>query len=349
MVGKKAVFLVLPLLLILGACKEKEELRVMTWTDYVRGEVIQDFEKETGKKIVLDYFSSNEELLAKVQASLEAKGRGYDLILPSDYMVQSMIRLDLLQPIDKSKLSFLGDLDALLKKPSYDPKLERSVPFAWGTTGLAVNTKLVKVDLSKGLSWKEVLENPAFKGQVTLLDDMREVAQIGLLILGKNWATATEDDVRAAFAYLKKNKGNVKIFTPEARPVVQHAECGLCQAYSGDVHQIATGMPEVHYVIPKEGATLWADNFAIPKNATHVELAYVFLNKVLSPEGARRFTNSTFYPTSNAKTRELVYPQIRDNPGIFPGAPVMARLSFIPERPELLKVMDRLWTELKSE
>lgn len=341
------------LALMLGACKKTPEaptLRIMTWTDYFREKPLRDFEEKHKVKIVLDYFSSNEELLAKVQASIQGGGTGYDLILPSDYMVSSMIRLQLLQPIDKTTLKFLADFEPQFQKPVYDPELKFSIPFAYGVTGIAVNTKLAgNLDLSKGLSWRDLLENPQFKQKATMVNDVREVAQVALLLKGKNWSNATEADIKAAFAYLKQHKANIKLFTEEAQPVITHDECVLCQAFSGDAHRIATGKPEIKFVVPREGASIWSDNFAIPKNAQNVALAYEFMNAMLNEQAAGQFTNSLFYATPNMKARALVYPQVKEAPGIYPDAATFKRLVFIPERPDLLPIADRLWTELKSE
>lgn len=348
----RSLIFLLGILSLVTGCRENKQaqLRVMTWTDYFREEAVAEFEKEQNVKVILDYFSSNEELLAKVQANIEAGGKGYDLILPSDYMEPAMVRLQLLSPFDKLKLTFLSDFDSKFLKPAYDPELAYGVPFAYGTTGIAINTKLLpKVDPNKGLSWKDFFENPEFKGKVTLLNDMREVFQAALLAQGKHWSQATEEDLRNAFEYLKKNKAQIKIFTEETVPVMTHDECALCQSYSGDAYRTGASKPELKFIVPKDGATVWTDNFAIPKNGGNAPLAYAFINKMMTTTSAADFTNLRYFATPNLKSKANVSPAIRQNIGIYPDANTFRRLHFMSERTDLLKLADRLWTELKSQ
>ena len=326
-----------------------QEVRVSTWADYFKPEVIKEFEQENNVKVVLDFFASNEELLAKVQATVQAGGRGYDVILPSDYMVGAMARMGLLQDLDKTKLAFLDDFGKEFLTPSYDPTLKNCVPFAWGTTGIAVNTKLARTfDSKKGLSWKDLFENPAYKSKATMIDDAKENLHSALMVIGRKWSTATEDDVRKAFDYLKAHKKQLRIFTTETRPVIEKDECTVCQVYSGDAMQTAKKKAEITYVIPTEGATIWTDNLAIPKNAGSSEMAYKFMAKMLSVDGAKRFTETTLFASPNLKAMGLLDTKLKSNAALFPDAATMNRLSYLTERPELLTLVDRLWTELKS-
>lgn len=338
--------------LTLASCSPKPsrpELRIMTWTDYLRDEEIKSFEAKTGSKVIRDYFSSNEELLAKVRASVESGGRGYDLILPSDYMVTSFMRLNLLRPLEKSRLTFLSNFDPAFLHPAYDPNLDYAVPFAYGVTGFAVNTKLLpKFDEAKGLSWKTFFEDPAYKGKVVLLNDVREVAQAALFAMGKtSWSEAKPDDIQKAFDYLRAHKGQLKVIAEEVRPVIEAGECTVCQAFSGDVHQIAVTKPEVKFIVPTEGGTVWTDNFAIPTNARNADLAYAFMNNMLSPDAAATFTRATFYATPIAAAKAKLDPSVVSATAIYPDATLHKRLKYMSERADILKLVDRLWTELK--
>jgi spermidine/putrescine transport system substrate-binding protein len=329
-----------------GKQPKKEDLktiRILTWTDYLHSEVIRDFETQSGFKVVLDFFSSNEELAAKVKATLDSKSEGYDLILPSDYMVSSLIQLDALLSLDHSQLAFLKDFESAFKSPDYDRGLKYSVPFAIGVTGIAVNLKKIKDPkvLEGKISWKEILETKELAAQTIFLDDVREAFHVALLVTGKNWETATAEDLKIAGDLLKKYKKNLKAFTPEARPAIESGECGICMAYSGDVRQIKNeGQVDVMFVVPQEGGTIWTDNFSIPKNARNIDGAYAFLNSVLSSKGAGQFTERTTYPTANQAAP--VKAEYKIDVGL------RKRLHFIPEKAELLPVLDRLWTEFKS-
>lgn len=358
---KNTLTSILSVIIAFAACTKKDaastaqqsrELRVLTWSEYFDDEVIKSFEEKNQVKVIRDYFASNEELLAKLKTNIESSSKGYDLILPSDYMVSTMISLGLLKKLDKDQLLVLQNLDPKFQKPTYDPSLEFCVPFAWGTTGIAVNYGLApELKGKEGLSWKDLLENPKYKGKVTMLSDVKENFQVALLMIGKDWDTATEADIKTAFEYLKKTKKNLKVYTEDTRQALESNECALCQAYSGDVLKVNNekgSKGNVGYIFPKEGGTLWTDNFALPKNAVNVELAYKFINHMLNVEGAKKFTSTNFYPTTNIAVRELLDPSLKDNPSVFPADNEFSRLKYIKDRPDLMGVIDKLWTELRA-
>jgi spermidine/putrescine transport system substrate-binding protein len=328
----------------------KKVLRVLTWTEYLEEDTISRFEKSHAIRVQRDYFTSNEEMLAKIQFSVQSGNKGYDLILPSDYMVSTMIRQGLLQKIDHSKLSVLKSFSENFLNPSYDPQLAYSLPFAWGTTGVVINTNIVKdFDINKlPLSWQTILENPEYRRQVTLLDDVKENTHVALLIQKKNWETASEADIRSAFEYLKKIRGQIKIYTPEAEPVIEANECGFCMVYSGTGLRIASENPHIQFFIPSEGATLWSDNFAIPVNAANPEWAHLFMDAVLEAHSAAAFTKRTFFPTPNKASHSLLDANYTNNIFIFPSPEIFSRLKYLTDREDLLQLTDRLWTELKS-
>lgn len=343
-------FLLLSAVFLVACTKteKKRELRIYTWSLYFSEEFIKEFEREQKVKVKADYFSNNEQLFTKIQLSVNSKEDGYDLILPTDYTVKAMTELKLLKPLDHTKLNFLKDFDPAFSNPPYNPNLGYAVPMAIGTTGFAVNTKLLpKLDW-KNISWKQAFESPELKGKITMLDDEKEVLQAALLVHGKTIATATDADVKEAFAYLKKHKENIRAFTEEAKPVIDAGECGLCHVYSGDAITSSIKNPDIKYIIPKEGATIWADNFAIPVNAKNEDLAYAFINKALSAQGAKSFTESINYRTANNAAKALLAKSFAENAGIFPSAEIQKKLSYIVDKKELMLLMDREWTELKS-
>lgn len=356
MVSKFKIAALTLTLITLVACTKKveepkapNELRIFTWSEYFDEELIQAFEKETGAKVKADYFSSNEQLLAKLQLSIQGSEQGYDLILPSDYMVRIMTELGSLQTLDKSKLSFLADFEKEALHPEYDKDLNYSVPMAIGLTGVAVNTKLLPELKGKELSWKDIWENPKYAGKISLLDDSKEVLQSALLMKGKNLSAATEADVKEAFEYMKAKKKQIKAFTAETRPVIEGDECAICMAYSGDALSVSKTKPEIRFVIPKEGVTIWADNFAIPKNAKNAELAYKFINMVLSAEGAKSFTERTGYRTANLKAKGLLPKDVSSNATIYPKAADYKRFVYLLDRKDLALLVDKEWTLLRSQ
>lgn len=353
MVFKIKIAALVLLTFFFASCTQKQEspkeLRIFTWSEYFDESLLKTFETENKVKIKADYFSSNEELLAKLQVSAQGSDPGYDLILPSDYMVRVMAEMNLLQPLNKSKLPFLENFEPSSLHPDYDKDLKFSVPMAIGTTGVAVNTKLLPELKGKELSWKEIWENPKFLGKVSLLDDSKEVLQSALLIKGKNIATATEQDVKDAFAYLKAHKKQIKAFTAETRPVIEGNECAICMAYSGDVLSVAKEKSEIQFNLPKEGATIWADNFAIPKNAKNIDLAHAFMAAVLSTEGAKNFTERTGYRTANLKAKAALAKDVAENSTIYPKESDRKRFVYLMERKDLALLIDKEWTLLRSQ
>lgn len=339
----------LAFLLLLSSCTKSgpaaKELRLYTWSQYFDEATIKEFEQESGVKVKLDYFSSNEQMLTKLQ--LTQGERGYDLILPSDYMVRTMIEMKLLKPLDKAQLGFLSDFEAEGLNPPYDPGLQYSVPLAVGLTGLAWNTKLLP-KISDAFTWKNFFEDASFKGRVTLLDDTKEVLQAALLANGKELATATEADVKEAFTYLKKHKSQLKGFTTETRPVIEADECALCMTYSGDARQVAMVKPEVKFILPKDGASIWTDNFAIPANSAEPELAYKFMAKILSAQEAKEFTERTGYRTFLKSAKALLPKEITENPVVYPKAEG-TKFHYLVDKKELNALIDKEWALLKAE
>lgn len=341
-------------LLLLAACTSKstpdagapQELRLFTWSEYFDDAFLRKFGETHHVRVKADYFSSNEEMLAKLQ--ITGADSGYDLILPSDYMVRTLIELKMLRPLDKAKLPVLADFDKDALNPVYDPGLGFSVPLAVGTTGIAINTKLAP-NAPKTISWKQALEDPAYKGKVTLLDDAKEVLQLALTIHGKNLANASEKDVKDAFAYLKAHKSQLKGFPPETRPVIEADECSLCMAYSGDALSVAKDKKDVRFVVPQDGATIWTDNLAIPTNAKSPDLAYQFINELLSVEGAKSFTLRTNYRTANGKAKAALPKEVAENTVIYPPAAERERLHYLAPRKDLALVIDKEWALLKSQ
>lgn len=331
-----------------GAPAASKELRIFTWSEYFDDEFLRTFGEKHGVKVKADYFSSNEEMLAKLQ--LLGAGSGYDLILPSDYMVRTLIELKMLKALDKAKLPVLKDFDPDTTNPDYDPGLQFSVPLSVGATGIAVNTKVLpKLANVASLSFKEMLEDPAYAGKVTLLDDTKEVLQAALAIHGKNIVTASEADVKEAFEYLKKHKAQLKGFPPETRPVLEADECGLCMTYSGDVLSVAKEKKDIKFIFPKEGATIWTDNLAIPANSQNPDAAYLFINELLSAEGAKAFTERTNYRTPNVKAKAALPKEVAGNPVIYPSAEQRKKMHFLVQRKDLAQLIDREWALLKSQ
>lgn len=315
-------------------------LHLFTWSDYTEETVVKEFEQRFGIKVVTDSFGSNEELLAKLQGG----AAGYDVVVPSDYMVSIMIKQGLLAEIDPSRIPNLAQVYPHLKGLYYDPRNTYSVPYLWGTTGLGYNAEMVSTPPD---SWR-ILWDERYKGKISLLNDEREVFGMALRAAGESLNTTDPAKVNEAKAKLMAQKALVKTYTSENYDqLLISGEVALAHGWSGTILRAAGERPSIKYVIPKEGGTIWQDNLCVLKTSAHKEEAMAFMNFLLEPQTAARITAKVKYASANEAARALVPKDIAQNPAVYPSADVIARLEWIKDVGDAIKLYDRAWTELK--
>lgn len=325
-----------------GKAEPANVLHVYTWSNYFPDNLVEEFTQKTGIKVQLTFFSSNEELLAK----LKAGATGFDVIQPSDYMVRQMRKLELLEKLDHGKLGNISHLDEYYTKMPYDPGNEISVPFTWGTTGIAINTGKVKIP-KDGVSWKLLASSPDPK-HTSYLDDMREVFGFFLLTKGLTPNTSDQKVLRDVKNEITKAKEQVLMFTSEPKPLLLKEEITVAHMYSVDAVQAKVENPKIEYFIPKEGGTIWADNLSIPKTAHNKEGAYAFINYFLDPDNAFKIITQNHLATPNKTAKARLPEDVLKNPNLYPGQETMGKLHFLEDMGDTLPVMNQLWTELKS-
>ncbi len=324
-----------------GCSQEEQVLNIYSWADNFDQGVIAEFEKKYNVKVNYDVYSSNEEMLAKIQAGASA----YDLIQPSDYMVATMIQLGLLEELNKENIPNLKNIVSTFQTPPFDPGNKHSIVYTWGVTGIAYNKKYVKEPIS---SWQD-LWNDKYKGRVILLNDPREVMGMSLIKNGFSNSTQNKTELEVAFADLKKLLPNVIAFdTDNIKQKMIAEEAWIGTVWSGDAAFIQAENPEVEYIVPKEGATIWADTLAIPKGAKHKDLAEKFMNYLLEPEVSVKNYESIGYSNPNEKAYPLHSEEYRANKMIFLDQKDVARAEWLVDVGETLQEYDRYWTELKS-
>ena len=316
-------------------------LNFYNWTDYVDPDhTIQDFEKQTGIKITYDNYSSNDELLAKMQGG----NTGYDLIVPTDSTMVRMLHNNLLEPVDLTKIPNVNNLDPRFRNAAFDPGNKYSIPWQWGTTGIGYDKTKVT---AKVTDW-EALKDPEVKGKSSMLNEARDAFAMALFALGKDPNTTNDSDLDAAKQYLIDLKKNLKQITSDYQDPLKSGELIMAQAYSGDVFQVQATNKNVEYVIPSSGAFTWVDVMAIPKGAKHIENALAFMNYILDPKVGAILTNYTQYGSPNKAATPYIDKSITSNPLIYPPADVLAKLPFQKDLGEdELKYSDR-WTEVTS-
>ena len=324
-----------------GGGPEEKKLNLYNWSDYVAKSTIPNFEKQTGIQVTQDFYASNEELLAKLQAG----GTGYDVIVPSDYMVGIMIKSNLLLPLDKSKIPNFKNIGEHFRGLPYDPDNKYSVPYQWGTTGILYNKKEVgEVD-----TW-DAMWNPRFKGKIGMLDDARETPGAALYRLGYSVNTTDPNQLHRAEASLKKQKPLLRGYfaDTQTRDLVKNGDLLLGHTYSGDAFVVLGGNPDLDYAIPKPAATRWTDNLAIPKGAQHPDNAHKFINYILSAKAGAALTNYTYYNTPNKAALPMIDDALKKLPGYVLTPEVYKRLQVIEEYGKAARLYSDLWTEVKS-
>lgn len=324
-----------------GGGPEEKVLNLYNWSDYVAKSTIPDFQKQTGIKVTQDYFSSNEDLLAKLQAG----GSGYDVIVPSDYMVTIMAKSGILLPLDKSKIPNFENLGKNFRGLPYDPHNKYSVPYQWGTTGILYNKKVV----GKITGW-DAMWDPKFKGKIGMINDERETPGAALYKLGYSVNTTDRGKLNQAEAELKKQKPLLRGYfdSTQIRPLVQKGDLLLGHVYSGDAFLVLGSNPELDYIVPKPAATRWTDNMAIPKSAPHPDNAHKFINYILSARAGAALSNYTYYNTPNEAALPLIDDALKKLPGYTLPPEVYKRLEVIEDVGKATREYSSLFTAVKS-
>lgn len=321
------------------------ELFVYTWADYTDEDLLASFTAQTGIKVVVDIFDSNEAMLAKVQAG---GGSAYSIIYPSDYMVGRMAQLQLLRKIDRSRLQGLNNLFPKFQDPTYDPDNRYSIPFTWGTTGLVYNAaKLGTPPEDWDYLW---LHESELQRRVTLMNDVREVLGAGLRSLGFSYNTTDSDKLYAAYQHLVDLKPTLANFTTDGwRDLILAGDLEVAMGYSFDALSVSDENPDLQYVVPLSGSSLWTDTMVIPKNAPNVEGAYAWLEFMLQPEVAAGLIERLYFATPNRAAYNLLPLELRENPTLFPPESILDRCEgVLPLSTEKEKEYARYWIRLKS-
>jgi len=320
------------------------ELRFFNWADYIPEDVIADFERRYQARVIMDTFESPEAMLAKLQAGGYAE---YDVVVPPDYYVLEMARAGLIRPLDHTRLKNLKNLAEEFQNPAYDPQNAHSIPYQWGTTGIAYDSEAVRRPVE---SWAVFFDPEAYAGPCFLLDEMRETIGAALKYLGYSLNDTDPAHLEEAKELLIGAKRRCLGFAGgvEARSRLLAGDAAVVHAYSGDIVQIQEEAPSVRYLVPKEGGTIWTDALAITREAPNPDLAYAFLDFLMEPEVAARVSNYNGYASPVAAAWPLLDEALRNNPAVFPPKEVREKLEYIRDIGEAIKLYDRVWTELKA-
>ena len=321
-----------------------DQLYIYTWAGYTDNALLDRFAEKTGIRVVADVFSSNEEMLARVQAG---GARAYSIIYPSDYMVVQMTELGLLTPLDHSSLGGLDRLKKQFQNPVYDPGNRYSVPLSWGTTGLIYNTEQLK---EAPEDWEYLWQHKQeLARRMTLASDVREVMGAALRMLGYSLNSTNQEQVKQAYEKLVELKPAIASFTTDAwRPQMLTGDLKVAMCYSSDANEVISDNDKLKYVVPKSGSSLWTDTLVIPKGSPNPEAAYKWINFLLQGDVAASLVERLSFSTPSEDAFSLLTPELRENELLFPSEAVLKNCEGVAPVGKFMEVYDRYWTQLTS-
>ena len=308
----------------------EKELRIFNWSDYIAAETVPNFEKEFGVKVTYGTYESNEELVSKLQSDVS----GYDLVVPSGYIIPVLSARDLIAPLRRQYLTNWGNLSPIFLGLPFDPSNRYTVPWQWGTTGIAYRTDKVAAPPD---SWA-VFHDSALAQKMTMMDEAREVIGAFLRFRGHSLNSVNPAELDQARVDALQARQNLRGYrSAPAKADLVAGDVWVAQLWNGDTTQARALQPNLGYVVPREGCTIWTDSLVIPRSAPHPRAAHEFMNYILRPEVASAIANFTGYGSPNARaTTEVPVP--------YPSAEELSRLEYqedLGENGELWKNIGR--------
>lgn len=299
----------------------KNTITVYNWGDYIDPDLLKQFTKETGIKVIYETFDSNEAMMTKI----EQGGSSYDVAVPSEYTIEMMKEKDMLIPLEHSKLPNLKNIDPRFLDLSFDPGNKYSVPYFWGTVGIVFNPNLLSKQL-KFDSWDD-LWDPSLKNKVFLVDSAREVIGMGLNSLGESLNAKDDALLDKATKKLISLSPNIKgVIGDEITPLMVNNEAAVALTWSGQAADMMYENEELDYAVPKEGSNLWFDSFVIPKTADNVDGAHKFINFMIGAKQAAQNADYVGYATPNKAALKLMDPEVTEDERFYPSKEVMDKL-----------------------
>jgi putrescine transport system substrate-binding protein len=357
---RAVIALLLSIVAWLPAVAADRVVRVYNWSDYIDESILKDFEAKTGIKVVYDVYDSNDILETKLLAGKS----GYDVVFPSGNFLSRQIQAGVFQKLDRAALPNWKNLDPSIMElvTRYDPGNEYGVPYMWGTTGIAFNEQAAQKRLPGTPidSWKIVFDPEQLKKfadcGVYMLDAADEMIPAALNFIGENPDSKDPKVIEKSEAILKAIKPSIRKFhSSENINALANGDICLAVMWSGDAGIAGTRAEEankgfkIKFIIPKEGAQLWFDMMAMPKDAPHRKEGLEFINYMMAPEVIAKATNYITYANANAASKPFINKNILDNPNIYPPPEVMKRLFVVtPYDQKLQRLVTRIWQKVKT-
>lgn len=326
-----------------GSSNDEDALNIYVWTEYVPDSVIKAFEKETGIKVNVSTFSSNEDMLAKVKSESEG---AFDIVQPSDYMVKQMAEQGMLEEIDHEKLTNLVNLGTEYLDPAYDPGCKYSIPYQGGVAAIAVNTAKIKDTIDS----YDDLFNPDYKNTLVVLDDFRAVIGMTERSMGLSMSETDSDVLGTVETKLLKLKDVIKLYDSDSpKSALIAGDCSLAFCWNAEIALAMDSVDSIEIVYPSEGAYLFMDNWCIPKGAKHYDEAVQFINYMLKVESAKTVMEEFPYLNPNKAAVAEMGSDYIDNPAKNVPAQVLENGEYLDNlSTDVIKIYDSMWTKLKK-
>ena len=342
---KRYLIVLFAFMIVLSAgCKRhdmKKEINVLNWSSYIPSEIILDFEKETGIKVNYSTYSSNEELLAKIS---NAKEGTYDLIFPSDYMIEIMKNRDMLEKLDKNKLENIDNLNPTYLGLDYDSTNTYSLPFFAASTVIAVNKDIVK---DKITSYKDLLYSK-YENEIVFIDDQRIIIGLALLANGYDMNSTNENELNIAKNWLNNLKPNIKAYDSDSpKNFLISKEASIAILWNAEASLARLENNNIEIIFPKEGFALSIDNFAIPRGAKNKEEVYLFIDYILRGDIMAKIVSSYPYKNVNKDADLLLDETYLNNPASNISDEVMKKGIFVKNIGSSIKMYDKIWAQIK--
>jgi spermidine/putrescine transport system substrate-binding protein len=319
-------------------------INVFNWGEYIDESILKDFTKKTGIKVNYETYATNEEMYQKVKSGTN----DYDLICPSEYMTERMIKEGLLKKIDFKQLPNYKNIDTRYKNLSYDPTNSYSIPYMWGTLGIIYDKKQIKDKID---SWN-VLWDKKYKNEIFMSDDMRNSLGVTLKKLGYSLNTKKESELMKAAEELIKQR---RIVNPiyigdQVKDCMRNGEKKIAVIYSGDATVLKGEDPSrFEYVVPKEGTNLWFDTWAIPKTAKHVKETEKFINYLLDAKVNKKNVDYIGYATPNKATYEMLPDNVKNDKTAYPTKKVLSKCEVFIDLGDTTKAYSDAWLDVMTE
>lgn len=337
--------LILFLIVNLAACSRgasvKEVVNVYNWGEYIDKDLLSKFEEETGIKVIYSQFNTNEDMFVKLKNGTSS----YDVVVPSDYMIEKLKNEDMLRKINWDNVPNIRYVDEEYLNHPYDPWQEYSAPGFWGTLGIVYNRSLVKEPVD---SWS-ILWDETYAGNIIMLDSSRDSIGIALRLLGYSMNSEKEEELARAEALLIRQHPLVYAYlVDQTRDIMKNGEAALAVMFSGDAVDVLSENEELDYVIPREGSNLWFDSMVIPKEAQNPANAEAFINFMLDPQNAAQNSEYVWYSVPSSRAVALLPEELKDSRVAYPDLSTLPDLEVYRDPGAWIRIYDDIWQNVKN-